>query len=57
MPVEYPITQLLSDMMAVITDGYLYIIPAAILAGAVAFVTRWFMYAVNIGDWTFGGRR
>lgn len=57
MPVEYPIAQLLADMMAVITDGYLYIIPAAILAGAVAFVTRWFMYAVNIGDWTFGGRR
>jgi len=57
MPTDYPISQLLLDMMSVITDGMVYIVPAAILAGAVAFVTRWFMYAVNIGDWTFGGRR
>lgn len=57
MPPDYPISQLLLDMMSVITDGMVYIVPAAILAASVAFVIRWFMYAVNIGDWTFGGRR
>lgn len=57
MPTDYPVSQLLLDMMAVITDAMIYIVPAAILAGTVAFVVRWFMYAINIGDWTFGGRR
>lgn len=57
MPVEYPVSQLLADMMAVIQDGMVYIVPAAILAGCVAFVVRWFMYSINLGDWTFGSRR
>lgn len=57
MPSEYPIEILLSDMMAVIADGMQYIIPAAILAGSVAFVIRWFMIAINFGDWAFGRGR
>ena len=57
MPVEYPISQLLADMMSVIQEAMPYIIPSAILAGCVAFVIRWFMYAMNFGDWTFGSRR
>lgn len=57
MPVEYPVEQMMSDIMAVIADNMPYIVPAALLVAAVAFVVRWFMYSVNIGDWTFGGRR
>jgi len=57
MPVDYPIEQLIADMMAVITDAMLYIVPAAILAGCVAFVVRWFMYSIDFGSWTFGNRK
>lgn len=57
MPDEYTVQMLLADMMLTIKDAMIYIIPAAILAATVAFVIRWFMHAVNIGDWTFGGRR
>lgn len=57
MPVEYPIQQLLAEMMLVIQQAMPYIIPAAILAGTVAFIVRWFMYSINVGDWTFGNRR
>lgn len=57
MPEIYPVAQLLADMMAVIKDGMVYIVPAGILAGSVALIIRWFMYAINIGDWTFGSRR
>lgn len=57
MPVDYPVAQLLADMMLVVRDGMVYIVPAAILAASVALVIRWFMYAINIGDWTFGNRR
>lgn len=57
MPVDYPVAQLLLDMMSVIRDGMVYIIPAAILAGSVAFIVRWFMYSIDVGTWTFGTRR
>jgi hypothetical protein len=57
MPEEYPVSQLLSDMMSVIQEAMVYIVPAAILAGCAAFVVRWFMEAVYIGNWTFGRRK
>lgn len=57
MPVEYTVQMLLADMMLVIKDAMIYIIPAAILVATVAFVIRWFMHGINIGDWAFGGRR
>lgn len=57
MPTDYPIEQLLQEMMATIQDGTPYIIPAAIMAGTAAFIIRWFMIAVNFGDWAFGSRR
>lgn len=57
MPEDYPVSQMMSDIMAVIQDNMPYIIPTALLVATVAFVIRWFMYAVNIGDWTFGNRR
>jgi len=57
MPEDYPVSQLIEDMMAVIQDAMVYIVPAAIIAGSVAFVVRWFMYAVDVGDWSFGRKR
>lgn len=57
MPTDYPVEQMMSDIMAVIGDNMPYIVPAALLVAAVAFVVRWFMYSINIGDWTFGNRR
>lgn len=57
MPTDYPPSQLMADMMAVIVDNMPYIIPAAILTAVVALVIRWFMYAIDVGSWTFGNRR
>ena len=57
MPVDYPVEQMMADIMAVIQDNMVYIVPSAILIAAVAFVIRWFMYSINLGDWTFGNRR
>ena len=57
MPVDYPVSQLMADVMLVIKDNMEYIIPVALLVATVAFVIRWFMYVVNIADWTFGNRR
>lgn len=57
MPQDYPIEALLQDMMSVVQDAMPYVVPSAILAASVAFIVRWFMYAINIGDWTFGSRR
>jgi len=57
MPEQYPISQLLAEMMAVVQDAMPYLIPAAIISASIALMIRWFMYAINIGDWTFGGRR
>jgi len=57
MPEDYPVSQMMADIMAVIQDNMPYIIPVALLIATVAFVIRWFMYSVNIADWTFGNRR
>ena len=57
MPVDYPVEQLMADIMDVIQDNMVYIVPSAILIAAAAFIVRWFMYAINIGEWTFGKRQ
>ena len=57
MPVEYPVEQLMADMMATIPQVTLYVIPAAIFIAFVAFILRWFFYAINLGDLVFGSRR
>lgn len=57
MPIDYPVEQMMADIMAVLQDSFVYIVPVACLAASVALVIRWFMYAINIGDWTFGSRR
>jgi len=54
MPEDYPVSQLLSDMMAVISDAMVYIIPAAILISGVAFVVAWFFDAIDLAGKTFG---
>ncbi len=54
MPADYPIPQMIHDMMAVIMQGSPYIVAAGIVAGACAFVLAWFFYAVRIiVDWPF----
>lgn len=57
MPPDYPVEQMMADIMAVIQDNMPYIVPCAILVAVVAFIVRWFMYAINLGDWTFGSRK
>lgn len=57
MPSDYPVSQLVSDMMSVISEAMIYVVPAACITAAAALVIRWFMYAINVGDWTFGNRK
>jgi len=57
MPTEYPVEQLMADLMAAFADNIPYIIPAAILCAVVSFILQWFFYAVDIGGWTFGRRK
>lgn len=47
MPPDYPVAQLLIDCIAVIREAAVYVVPAAILLGAVNFVVGWFMSAVR----------
>jgi len=56
-PPDYPVEQMIADIMAVIQDNMPYIMPAAIICAVAGLIIRWFMYAINIGDWTFGNRR
>lgn len=57
MPEDYPVSQLMADIMAVLQDNLPYVIPAAILCAVVAFILQWFFYAVDVGGWTFGRRK
>lgn len=57
MPEDYPVSQMMADIMAVVQDNMPYIVPAAIFIASIAFIIRWFMYAINLGDWTFGKRK
>jgi len=57
MPEDYPVETFIADFMAVLGDNLPYIVPSSILVAVVAFILRWFFYAVNIGDLTFGKRR
>lgn len=54
MPSDYPFSQLLTDMMAVIMQGSPVIVAAGCILAAVGFVLAWFFYAVRgIVDWPF----
>lgn len=57
MPIDYPVAQMMADIIAVIQDNMPYIVPAAILAGTVAFVIAWFNDAIDIAGKTFGRHR
>lgn len=57
MPEDYPVGQLMADIMAVVQDNMPYIVPAAIFAGVVAFTMQWFIHSVDIASWTFGRRK
>ena len=57
MPTDYPPSQLMADVMAVVKDNMDYIVPLAGLTAAIALVINWFFFAINISDWTFGRKR
>lgn len=58
MPADYPFTQLMADIMAVITQNSPQIVSIALLLGVVNFIIGWFMYSVNsLTRESFGGRR
>lgn len=57
MPTNYPVSQMMVDIIAVVRDAALYVVPAAIMVGVIAFMVAWFMDAVDIGGKTFGRHR
>ncbi len=57
MPPDYSMLQLLSDMMAVIRDAAVYLVPSAIILGAVAFCIAWFNDAIDLAGKVFGRHR
>jgi len=57
MPPDYPVEQMMADVMAVIQDNMPYIVPVAILVGVVAFIIAWFNDSIDFAGWTFGRRR
>jgi len=56
-PSDYPISQLLEDMITTFRDAAIYIVPAAILVATVAFVIAWFMDSIDIAGRSFGRHR
>jgi len=54
---SYTVAQMMSDIMAVIKDAAIYIIPAAILVAVVAFVLAWFMDSIDFAGKSFGRHR
>lgn len=54
---DYPVSQMIADMTATITQAAVYIVPAAILVSAVAFVLAWFMDSIDFAGRTFGRHR
>jgi len=57
MPEDYPVADLLLDIMAVIQDAAVYVVPAAILIGSAAFVIAWFTDSIDLAGKTFGRHR
>lgn len=54
MPTDYPVSQMMSDIMSVIKDAMPYIIPTAILVGSIAFLIAWFMDSIDLAGKVFG---
>lgn len=57
MPPNYPVSQMMSDVISVIQDNMTYIVPVALLVGVVAFVVAWLMDSLDIAGKTFGRHR
>lgn len=57
MPPEYPVEQLMIDMMSAFRENAVYIVPCALLAAAVAFIVAWFMDSIDIAGKSFGRHR
>jgi len=57
MPGDYTVAEMIADIIAVIQENMLYVVPAAILISAVAFVVAWFMDSIDIAGKTFGRHR
>lgn len=53
----YTVPDLIADLSAMTTEAMKYIIPAACLIAGVAFLVRWFMYAIDLGRHAFGSIR
>lgn len=54
---SYTVAQMMADIMSTITQAGIYIIPAACLVAAVAFVLAWFMDSIDFAGRTFGRHR
>lgn len=54
---EYTVPQMIQDMMTTFQQAAVYIVPAAILVSAVAFVLAWFMDSIDFAGRTFGRHR
>lgn len=58
MPPDYPFSQLMADIMAVISDNSPQIVAVALLVGVINFIVGWFMDAVfSLTRESFGRRR
>lgn len=54
---SYPVSQMITDIVSVMRDSAIYLIPAAIIVAVVAFILAWFMDSVDIAGRTFGRHR
>jgi len=57
MPTDYPVSQMMADIMAVIPEAAVYVVPCACIVGAAAFVIAWFNDSIDIAGKTFGRHR
>jgi len=57
MPEDYPVSQMIADIMAVVQDNMVYVVPAALLIGSIAFVIAWFTDSIDLAGKTFGRHR
>lgn len=57
MPEDYPVSQMMADILAVVQDNMVYIVPAALFIGSIAFVIAWFTDTIDLAGKTFGRHR
>jgi ABC-type Fe3+ transport system permease subunit len=57
MPPDYPLSQLITDLMTTFQDSAAIVVPVACVVGAVAFVIAWFMDSIDVAGRTFGRHR